>query len=83
MLDALRAGEADVALPVVATPERAAEFLLTAPVHLTNLAVAELRRTVVGGVLRGMLAWESLWLVLGLSALLLFVGALVWLMEQR
>ncbi len=82
-LDALGAGEADVALPVVATPERAAEFLLTAPVHVTTLGVAELRRTVVGGVLRGMLTWEFLWLVLWLSALLLFVGALVWLLERR
>jgi len=37
---ALRDGAADLALPVVATPELAAEFALTPPIHTATLAVA-------------------------------------------
>lgn len=81
--DMLRTGEADLALPVLATPEIAAEFLLTAPVHTATLGVTVESQSMVLGVLRGMMTLAFLELVLGLSLLLLFVGALVWLLERR
>jgi hypothetical protein len=82
-LDALRDGAADLALPVLATPELAAEFALTPPVHTATLGVAGPTRTAVMNVLSGIMTWDFLRLLLGLSALLLVVGALVWLLERK
>jgi ABC-type amino acid transport substrate-binding protein len=79
----LEAGTADIALPVIATPARAAEFHLTAPIHTATLGVTDTSPNVVMAVLDGMMSWTFLQLVFWLSLLLLAVGAVIWLAERR
>ncbi len=80
---ALETGQADLVLPVYATPELAQTVELSQPMYTATLGLASLRQGQVLAVLRGLASWAFLRLVLGLSVLLLAVGALVWLLERR
>ncbi len=83
MAEALRTGAVDLALPANATPslEKAAD--LTLPFYSATLGVASARPSRLGAIAEGFLSLAFLRLVLGLSALLLLVGGLVWLLERR
>jgi ABC-type amino acid transport substrate-binding protein len=74
--------EHDLILPVSATVAREAGGDLSLPLHTATLGVARegggLWQTVTG-----VLNLDFLRIVAGVSALLLFVGALVWLLERR
>lgn len=81
--EALRSGAFDLVLPVDATPalEQAADP--THPIYTATIGVASKSRSRMVSVVEGFLTLQFLQLVLGLSALLLVVGALVWLLERR
>ena len=81
--DALAAGEVDLALPLDATPGLEQTADLTHPIYTATMGVATERQARVLSVVQGFASWQFLRLVLGLSALLLVVGALVWLLERR
>ncbi|MGZ9810074.1 ion channel [Pseudoroseicyclus sp. H15] len=81
-LDALEAGEVDLALPVYATPETAERFDLSQPLYTATMGVASSAQNHVLAVLTGFASWQFARLVLGLGALLLVVGALVWALER-
>jgi ABC-type amino acid transport substrate-binding protein len=73
----------DVLLPVDATPalEEAAD--LTHPIYTATMGVASKQQGRVLSVVRGLASWQFLRTVLGLSALLLVVGSVIWLFERR
>jgi ABC-type amino acid transport substrate-binding protein len=73
----------DVVLPLEASPalERASD--LTHPFYTATLGYAEARTTRVVAVVTGLLTWQFLRVVLGVSLVLLVVGALVWAIERR
>ena len=79
---ALRDG-ASIVLPVEASAALEADTDLTHPVYTATLGVAAERGGRVLRVLRGLASWDFLRLVLGLSVLLLVVGAAVWAVERR
>ena len=80
---ALASGEADLVLAVDATPKLEAEADLTQPLYTATLGVAADRSSRILTVLRGFASWHFLRLVLAISALLLAVGATIWLLERR
>ncbi len=82
-LAALRAGRLDLVLPVDATPALEQAGALTQPLYTATMGVATKRQARVLSVVEGFLSWQFLRLVLGLSALLLVVGAAIWLLERR
>jgi ABC-type amino acid transport substrate-binding protein len=82
-LDALTSGEIDVLLPVDATPELEAAADATHPFYTATMGVASKRQVRLLSVVEGFFTVQLLRLVLGLSVLLLAVGALVWLLERR
>ena len=81
--EALEGGEADLMLAVDATPELEARADLTQPLYAASLGVASERGSRILSTLQGFLSWRFLQVVLGLSALLLVVGAAVWAIERR
>ncbi|QLC72857.1 transporter substrate-binding domain-containing protein [Pseudomonas sp. LPB0260] len=86
LLPSLEADRLDVVVGALTmTAEREARFDFTHPFYQTGLAIAVPREGEGGGwhALRALLSWQFLSLVLGLAALLLLVGALVWLFERR
>ncbi|WP_439860163.1 transporter substrate-binding domain-containing protein [Pseudomonas sp. MBLB4136] len=86
LLPSLEADKLDVVVGALTmTAEREARFDFTHPFYQTGLAIAVPREGEGGGwhALRALLSWQFLSLVLGLAALLLLVGALVWLFERR
>ena len=80
---ALASGAADLVLAVDATPELEAEADLTQPLYTATLGVAADRSSRILTVVRGFASWQFLRLVLAISALLLAVGATIWLLERR
>lgn len=81
--EALLSGAVDVVLPIDATPAREFALDLTHPIHTATMGIASPRQGSVASVIDGFLSWAFLRLVLGLSALLLVVGAVIWLLERR
>ena len=80
---ALADGEADLVLAVDATPELEAEADLSQPLYTATLGLVSDRTSRILTTLRGFASWRFLQIVLALSALLLAVGAVVWLLERR
>ncbi len=80
---ALASGAADLVLAVDATAGLEAEADLTQPFYSATLGVAANRSSRMLTVLRGFASWRFLRIVLALSALLLAVGATIWLLERR
>lgn len=80
---ALRAGDLDVVLPVQATAALEEQAELSQPIYTATLGVASPRSWRIMSVVRGFLSWQFLKVVLGLSVLLLVVGAIVWMVERR
>lgn len=76
-------GRFDIAFPVVAASavERSAD--LTIPFDAAPIGVAEMRSSGLLDVVRNLLGLQFLIIVATLSALLLAVGAVVWLIERR
>ncbi|TFL19841.1 ion channel [Jannaschia formosa] len=72
----------DVALPVSATPALEGGHDLTLPLHTATLGVAR-KGTGFLDTVRGVLSLDFLQVVLWVSALLLLVGAIIWLLERR
>ena len=81
--DALARNRIHAALAVDATPEAEARLDFTHPLHTATMGVATQQRSMVLNVAQGFLTWQFLRLVLGISVLLLAVGALMWLLERR
>ena len=82
-MEALAVGSIDIALPLDATPERAERAAFSSPVHTATIGVAGGPRRSLTDVVTDLLDWQFLRVMLGLSALLLVVGAIVWLLERR
>jgi ABC-type amino acid transport substrate-binding protein len=85
VLPSLEAGQVDVAIGALSmTPEREARFDFTHPFYQTGLAIAVPHSGGSGwAVVAGLVSWQFASVVLGLSALLLAVGAMVWWLERR
>lgn len=85
VLPSLEAGRVDVAVGALTmTPEREARIDFTHPFYPTGLAIAVPHGGDGGwAVVAGLLSWRFASVVLGLSALLFLVGAVVWLLERR
>ncbi|SFG11325.1 Ion channel [Palleronia marisminoris] len=81
--DELEAGSVDLLLPVVASPTLEARVDLSLPFHVATMGVAAERESRLLSVMRGFLSWRFLQLVVSLSALLLAIGALIWVVERR
>jgi ABC-type amino acid transport substrate-binding protein len=78
-----RPGPGSVVLPVEATAALEAEADLSQPVYTATLGLARQRGSPIWDVVRGFASLEFLRLVVGLSTLLLAVGAVVWAIERR
>lgn len=86
LLPSLEAGQLDVVVGALTmTAEREARFDFTHPFFRTGLAIGVPRGGDGAGwaALKGLLSWQFVSLILGLAALLLLVGALLWLFERR
>lgn len=85
LLPSLEDGRLDVVVGALTmTAEREARFDFTHPFYRTGLAIGVPRGGEGGwAAVRGLLSWQFLSLILGLAALLLVVGGLVWLFERR
>ena len=86
LLPSLEDGKLDVVVGALTmTAEREERFDFTHPFYRTGLAIGVLHDGEKSGwmVLRGLFSWQFLSLIFGLAALLLLVGALVWLFERR
>ncbi|MBB4658800.1 ion channel [Parvularcula dongshanensis] len=81
--DAVSSGRVDVALPVYASEEQAAKADLVFPFYTATLGIAERRSSGVVKTATSLFSWQFLRIILYLSALLLVVGALIWLLERR
>ena len=82
-IEAVATGRVDLVLPIDATAERAERVVFTAPLHTATLGVAGGRGAGPLAVIGRLVTWEFVRIVLGLSALLLLVGAIVWMLERR
>lgn len=80
---ALATGAADLVLAVDARAELEARADLSQPVYTATLGVVTERSSRIVATVRAFLSYRFLQIVLGLSALLLVVGALIWLLERR
>ena len=80
---ALASGAADLVLAVDADAALEAEADLTQPLYTATLGVVSDRRSRILETARAFASWRFVRIVLGLSALLLVVGALLWLVERR
>jgi polar amino acid transport system substrate-binding protein len=86
LLSSLEAGRVDVAVGALTmTAEREARFDFTHPFYLTGLAIAVPRDSASStwAVLKRLFSWQFTSVVLGLTTLLLVVGAVLWLLERR
>ncbi|MGR3540776.1 MAG: ion channel [Hasllibacter sp.] len=72
-----------VALPADASAPLEAALDLTHPVHSSHVGVATPPEGRVWSTVRGLASTEFLRIILALSALLLAVGAVIWLLERR
>jgi ABC-type amino acid transport substrate-binding protein len=80
---ALAAGTIDVALPVPATAALARNADLSLPLDMGTMGLATEEEMLILSVLRNLISPVFLQLSLGLSVLLLIVGALVWFVERK
>ncbi len=80
---AVAGDQVDVVLPVIATPELAEKLDLSLPLHTATIGVATKHPSLVLSVARGFLTLDFLRLCIGMSILLLGVGALVWVFERK
>lgn len=86
LLPSLEQGQLDVVVGALTmTAEREARFDFTHPFYRTGLAIGVPRGGDGSGwaAVKGLLSWQFVSLVLGLAALMLVVGGLVWLFERR
>jgi hypothetical protein len=86
LLPALEAGTLDVVVGALTmTAEREERFDFTHPFYQTGLAIAVPRGGDGSGwnTVKGLLSWQFVSLVLGLAALMLIVGAVLWMFERR
>jgi ABC-type amino acid transport substrate-binding protein len=86
VLQRLQAGDVDVAVGALTmTAEREARFDFTHPFYRTGLAIAVPQAADGGGwaVVARLVSWPFASVVLGLAALLLVVGAVLWLLERK
>ncbi len=86
LLPGLESGKLDVVVGALTmTAEREERFDFTHPFYRTGLAIGVPREGEGGGwrAIKGLLSWQFVSLVLGLAALLLLVGGLLWVFERR
>jgi polar amino acid transport system substrate-binding protein len=86
LLPSLEEGQLDVVVGALTmTAEREARFDFSHPFYRTGLAIGVLRdgESSSLGALKGLLSWQFLGLIFGLAALLLLVGAVLWLFERH
>jgi polar amino acid transport system substrate-binding protein len=86
LLPSLESGKLDVVVGALTmTAAREERFDFTHPFYRTGLAIGVPRDNEGGGwgVIKGLLSWQFVSLVLGLAALLMLVGGLLWLFERR
>ncbi|WMS44237.1 transporter substrate-binding domain-containing protein [Acuticoccus sp. MNP-M23] len=81
--EALRSGEIDVAIALDATPENAEGVSFTMPFYTATLGVVSEVELSFFRVLKNLATRELLNIVISLSALLLVVGGIIWLVERR
>lgn len=81
--EAVARGVVDLALPVTATADAEATIDFTIPYYTATLGAAGAGGIDVLGIARTFLSWTFLRVVLIVSAILLVVGALMWLIERR
>ena len=79
---ALRGG-AEIVLPVEASAGLEEVVDLTHPVYTATLGAVAERPSRLLAVVQGLASWQFLRLILGLSVLLLIIGAIVWAVERR
>ncbi|WP_019935516.1 transporter substrate-binding domain-containing protein [Oceanimonas smirnovii] len=86
LLDAVEAGDVDVAVGALTmTADRDARFDFSHPFYQTGLSIAVplVPEQSLLASLKALLSWQFLSVVLGLAALLLAVGFVLWLVERR
>lgn len=83
LVDQVAAGTLDLALTAVATAEAEGRVDFTQPYHVASLGVARARLDTLGAIAGRLFTKRFLNIVLWLSALLLVVGFLAWLLERR
>lgn len=81
--EALSNNRVDAVLAMDATPGAETAMDFSHPLHTATMGVAVQQRAALLRVLDGFLTWQFLRLVLGISAVLLVVGTLIWLLERR
>ncbi len=81
--EALSNNRVDAVLAMDATPGAETAMDFSHPLHTATMGMAVQQRAALLRVLDGFLTWQFLRLVLGISAVLLVVGALIWLLERR
>ncbi|MGR3465258.1 ion channel [Limimaricola sp.] len=80
---ALTGDRVDAVLAVDATPDSETRMDFSHPLHTATMGVATQQRSTLMSVVAGFLTWRFLQLVLGISVVLLAVGALIWVLERR
>ena len=70
-------------MPLDATPALEEAGEITQPVYTATMGVASKRQSRILAVVQGFVSWQFLRLLLGLSALLLVVGTVIWLLERQ
>lgn len=86
LLDSLEQNEVDVVVGALTmTPDREARFDFTHPFYFTGLAIAVPASASAGWwtTFTRLFSWRFISVVLGLAAVLMMVGALIWLFERR
>lgn len=86
LLPALERGDLDVVVGALTmTAEREEAFDFTHPFYRTGLAIGVPRDSDrhSWGAIRALFSWQFISLILGLAALLLLVGGVLWLFERR
>ena len=82
-VDAVVGGAVDIALPVTPTAETEARIDFTHPFYTATLGAAGVGRVDLWDTAKAFVSWRFLRIVLALSALLLAVGAVMWLIERK
>lgn len=86
LLDSLEQSKVDVVVGAMTmTPEREARFDFTHPFYFTGLAIAVPATASAGWwtTFKRLFSWRFISVVLGLAAVLMLVGALIWFFEHR
>ena len=82
-VEAVASGAVDVVLPVTPTAETEERIDFTHPYFTATLGAAGVSRVNLVDTARAFVSWRFLRIVLAISALLLVVGAIVWLIERK